>query len=358
MTKNFQKFIVVIMSFVFFATTVGCGEKANGNSKSNDKYDNWADTKATNNNLNMAEVKKAIDDAKDPSDLEERINKIYEGDGVVVIKVESTPDGRKKISGWEDLNQDGVEDEELFSAIMGEKDVELQGHGSNSYYHESYHFSPPVVIGSPFWWTVPLYIGYHTPMTRVSVITRTRTVYRNSPIYKDQRSKNASYVSQAKKQYGNNFDKAQKEAASKQRNLSKAMNSDFVRRDPKQIVGSGAFGQKKDGALTTSTPASTTQPSLQVGNAASNGLQNPKKLNDAMKSDFVKRDTTQPIGSGAFGKQKPEITSTVQPVKRERPVYQPPPPANDSFFNRATTTSSRKSGGGFGSSRSSGKRGR
>jgi hypothetical protein len=363
MKKNFQQFMVVAMSFVFLASTMaGCKDNASANRQANNNINNWVDTKAVNKKIDLELVRQLIDEApEDPNVFQEAINKpnVYKGSGEVVVEIETTPDGKKKISGWEYPNNDGVRGEELFSYIPDEKGFELQGYGENSNVHQSYVYSRPII----HWWLLPMY-NAPTSVTRIVVVKKPRIVNGSGSVYNDRRGRNNSTLNQSSGQSINNLDKARQEAVNNQRDLSGAMNSNFVQRDPNKDIGSGAFGQKKDGIITTPTSTSSTQQPLQAGTTATAGLQNPNKLNNALKANFEIRDVSKDIGSGAFGQipeiKKPDIMPLVQP-ERKVVAYKPPPPANDSFYNagntnKKLTTSNRITGGSsFGKSKRRGK---
>ena len=66
-------------------------------------YDQWAATDGAAGRINLDEVQKAFEDAQSPTDFEKRVNEIYEGDGIILIRVEQNGNSMN-LEGWEDLN--------------------------------------------------------------------------------------------------------------------------------------------------------------------------------------------------------------------------------------------------------------
>ena len=68
--------------------------------------------------------------AKSASDFERQVNQIYEGDGLVLIRVKE--EGSSKVlEGWEDLNSnreiDDTADDMLFSIVEKDESHEMRG---------------------------------------------------------------------------------------------------------------------------------------------------------------------------------------------------------------------------------------
>ena len=67
-------------------------------------YEDWAATDGAAGRINLDEVQQAFKDSNSATEFEKRVNEIYEGDGIVLIRVEQ--DGnRTNLEGWEDLNK-------------------------------------------------------------------------------------------------------------------------------------------------------------------------------------------------------------------------------------------------------------
>ena len=191
------------------ANLVGCASEDKGS-----QYDDWLATDGSAGRINMEAVNAALNNSNNPTEFENRINQIYEGDNPVLVQVVDLGDGQKEVSGWEDLNGNGLldkaNDDKLFSAVVGEKGHELKGHGSNSYYahHHSYGMGNGFFMG----WMMGHMMagGYTTPAARTQTIIRERTVYRNSPAYGTQRQANSRFTNQQKAANPQAFNRASK----------------------------------------------------------------------------------------------------------------------------------------------------
>ena len=183
-------------------------------------YDEWAATDGAAGRINLDEVQEAFKKSGSPTEFERRVNEIYEGDGLVLIR--SSQDGDTLVlEGFEDLNGDGTIDEAaddvLFSIVKQNENHELRGHGANGYYRNSFgpgNFLFTYLIISSL--TGPRY--YSTPRTRVGTIRSNQTNYRGSSGYRTQVSKNGSYFSRQKSFAGSRYDSAG-------RNLSRGRSS-------------------------------------------------------------------------------------------------------------------------------------
>ena len=182
-------------------------------------FDEWAATDGAAGRINLDEVQEAFKKSKSPTQFERRVNEIYEGDGLVLIR--SSQDGDTLIlEGFEDLNGNGIieetDDDVLFSIVKEHDNSELRGHGANGYYRSSFG-------GGNFLFTYLLLssIGpryYSTPRSRVGTVRANRTNYRGSSGYKTQVSRNGSYFSRQKSFAGSRYDSAG-------RNLSRGRSS-------------------------------------------------------------------------------------------------------------------------------------
>ena len=82
-----------------------------------DSYEDWAATDGAGGRINLDDVQEAFKDSKSATVFEQRVNEIYEGDGLVLIRARQ--DGEMlTLEGWEDLNNDNaIEDAERRPAI-------------------------------------------------------------------------------------------------------------------------------------------------------------------------------------------------------------------------------------------------
>ena len=176
-------------------------------------YEDWAATDGAAGRINLDEVQQAFKDAESPTDFEKRVNEIYEGDGIVLIRVEQDGD-YMNLEGWEDLNNskqiEDASDDRLFSIVRNHnREHEMRGYGSNSYYHHGFgagDFLFTYMLLSAFSPMGGYY--YYTPTYRYDTISRDRTNYRNSSSYRSQVSKNSSYFNKQKTFAGSSYDQA------------------------------------------------------------------------------------------------------------------------------------------------------
>ncbi len=162
-------------------------------------YEDWAATDGAAGRINLDDVQQAFRDSESATEFERRVNEIYEGDGIVLIRAKQ--DGEVlTLEGWEDLNNDNeineASDDQLFAIVRGTNgDHEMRGYHANSYYHSYWgpgDFLFTYLLISAI---TPRFGGYYysTPPTRGTEIRNQRTTYRNSSAYGRQTQRNASY---------------------------------------------------------------------------------------------------------------------------------------------------------------------
>ncbi len=161
-------------------------------------YEDWAATDGAAGRINLDDVQEAFKEAKSATDFERRVNEIYEGDGLVLVRAKQ--DGSAlTLEGWEDLNSSGEiedsSDDQLFEIVKGTDDeYDMRGYGANGYYNS--HFG-----AGDFLFTYLLIsamtprFGYYysTPPGRVPDMRRERTSYRQSSAYTRQAQRNSNY---------------------------------------------------------------------------------------------------------------------------------------------------------------------
>ena len=185
-------------------------------------YEDWAATDGAAGRINLDEVQEAFKKSDSPTEFEIRVNEIYEGDGVILIRVEQDSAGMT-LEGWEDLNktkeiEDGVDDR-LFSIVQNNEQHELRGHGGNGYYRSS--FGSGNFLFYYLLLSGPLGGGryyYNSTPARYNTISRNRSNYRNSSNYRTQVSKNTNYFSKQKTFAGSSY-------AQSSRNISSSRQS-------------------------------------------------------------------------------------------------------------------------------------
>ncbi len=186
---------------------IGCGGKASS-------QQNWMVTDAAAGRINLDAVKDALETSKDLSEFENRVNEIYEGDHLVLIRVEEN-ETQKIISGFEDLNQSNAieeaKDEKLFSITVDEKKYEVYGHSTNRYYYyESDYWDYDDDDDDDYqnqrfmhWLMHEQHltsdrIMYQTNRERAAQMRLERDGFRRSSGYTNQRSANKAFFSQQK----------------------------------------------------------------------------------------------------------------------------------------------------------------
>ena len=161
-------------------------------------YEDWAATDGAAGRINLDDVQEAFRDSDNATEFERRVNEIYEGDGIILIRAKQ--DGQVlTLEGWEDLNKDNTiddsSDDQLFSIVRGDdNEYDMRGYHGNGYYRS--HFGAGdflftyLIISSL---SGPRGYYYSTPPSRGTEIRNQRTTYRNSSSYGGQVRRNASY---------------------------------------------------------------------------------------------------------------------------------------------------------------------
>ena len=220
-------------------------------------YDDWAATDGAAGRINLDDVQQAFKDSKSATDFEDRVNEIYEGDGLVLIRAKQ--DGNAlTLEGWEDLDGnsdiDDTTDDLLFSIVKGSNDeYDMQGYHANGYYRS--HFG-----AGDFLFTYMLISAisprgyyYNTPVSRGGTIRNQRTTYRQSQSYNRQVQRNGSYNTKQSSFAGSRYQQSRSNVSSNrttyqqtQRTSGAFQTSNSVRRGSSSSFrssrSSGGFG--------------------------------------------------------------------------------------------------------------------
>ena len=198
---------------------IGCGGKATG-------QQDWIATEVATGRINLDAVKDALETSKDLNEFENRVNEIYEGANLVLIRVEAKGT-QKIISGFEDLNQSNAieeaKDDKLFSITVDEEKYEVYGHGTNHYYYygSDYYYDYDDDDNKRF-----MYWLMHTPhSTRDPILHQTsrqraaqmrldRDRFRESSAYTTQRSANKAFFARQKASNPQAFSSSNKNVSS------------------------------------------------------------------------------------------------------------------------------------------------
>ena len=177
-------------------------------------YEEWAATDGAAGRINLDEVQEAFKSSDSATQFEERVNQIYEGDGVILIRIDQDGE-RMTLEGWEDLNSskriEDADDDLLFSIVRdSQNEHEMRGYGANGYYHSGFgagNFLFTYMLLSAF---NPMGGGYYyyTPTSRYDTISRNRAQYRGTTSYRTQVSRNTGYFDRQKTFAGSRYDQA------------------------------------------------------------------------------------------------------------------------------------------------------
>jgi len=211
-------------------------------------YDQWAATDGAAGRINLDDVQQAFRDSKSATDFEDRVNQIYEGDGIILIR--ASQDGENLVmEGWEDLNNnssiDDAQDDIMFSIVQDtNKEYNMRGHHANGHYNS--HFG-----GGDFLFTYLLLSSfrgpgmyyYQTPVSRGSQISQQRAKYRQSSRYSSQAARNSSYTRKQQSFAGSRYQQSSKNVSTSRQTYQQTQRS------------TGAF--KSSSSVTRSSPRSS-----------------------------------------------------------------------------------------------------
>lgn len=183
----------------------------------------WAKAPGTNGFINMDDVKQAFRKNGRVEDFENRVNKIYEGDHLVLFSARQVQDGFE-IVAKEDLDDDkqiGEKDDLLFTLTVKGQVATLKGAGVNRYYTTSWVYTPPEKRQDEshyrsryghgpyfhYWYWGRGWRGYYTPASRYTSMRNNRDAYRATSGFHTQVKNNVDYESRMSKKYGSGFRK-------------------------------------------------------------------------------------------------------------------------------------------------------
>ncbi len=189
-------------------------------------YDEWAATDGAAGSINLDDVQAAFKDSKSATDFERRVNEIYEGDGLVIIR--ASQDGENlTLEGWEDLDSDNdiddVKDDQLFSIVKGtNQEYDMRGHNANGYYNSHFgagNFLMTYMLISAI---SPRGYYYSTPINRGAGMRSGRTRYRQSSSYGRQVQRNSNFGRQQASFAGSRYQQAKSNVSSNRRTYQSA----------------------------------------------------------------------------------------------------------------------------------------
>ncbi len=206
-------------------------------------YESWAATDGAAGRINLDDVQQAFKDSKSATEFENRVNEIYEGDGIILIRADQDGD-RLVLEGWEDLNgnnkiEDG-RDDLLFSIVKNNDQHEMRGHHANSYYHSSFgagNFLFGYMLATAF---MPGPYFYHTPVSRGPAIRQGRANYRQSSRYGTQAARNSRYTSRQQGFAGSRYQDSSRNLSSNRQSYQQTQRSSGAFRSSSAISRSSS----------------------------------------------------------------------------------------------------------------------
>ena len=218
-------------------------------------YEDWAATDGAAGRINLDDVQEAFKSSDSATEFEKRVNEIYEGDGIILIRAKQ--DGETlTLEGWEDLNSDNsideANDDQLFAIVRNAGgDHDMRGYHGNSYYNS--HWGPGDFLFTYLLISAmtPRFGGYYysTGPSRGSEIRNQRTTYRNSSSYGGQVQRNASYNSRQSSFSGSRYQSTRGNVSSNrssyqstQRTSGSFKSSNTISRSSSVRSSSGGFG--------------------------------------------------------------------------------------------------------------------
>ena len=188
-----------------------------GPSSSGPSYSQWAATDGAAGRINLDDVQEAFQESGSATEFERRVNEIYEGDGIILIRARQDGD-RLTLEGWEDLDGnssiDEAADDQLFAIVKEDEQHQLQGYHANSYHNS--HFG-----GGDFLFTYLLISSmnrggyyYQTVPGRATTIRQDRASYRGSNRYDTQLDRNRQYTSRQQTFAGSRYQEAGRDVSS------------------------------------------------------------------------------------------------------------------------------------------------
>ncbi len=206
-------------------------------------YESWAATDGASGRINLDDVQQAFKDSKSATEFETRVNEIYEGDGIILIRAEQGGDGLT-LEGWEDLNGNNeIEDSRddlLFSIVERNDQHEMRGHNANSYYHSSFgpgSFLFGYMLATAF---MPGRYFYSTPIQRGPAIRQGRANYRQSNRYGSQVARNSRYTTRQQSFAGSRYQDSSRNLSSNRQTYQQTQRSSGAFRSSSSISRSGS----------------------------------------------------------------------------------------------------------------------
>lgn len=175
-------------------------------------YDQWAATDGAAGRINMDDVQDAFKSSESPTEFEKKVNEIYEGDGIILVRAKQDELGLT-VEGWEDLNDnyeiDDSQDDLLFTVVKKDENHEMRGYGANGYYRSGFGSGDFLFTYLMISSLTPRGYYYSTnPSYARTTITNQRKSYRQSNRYRSQVSRNSRHFNTQKKYKSSQYSSA------------------------------------------------------------------------------------------------------------------------------------------------------
>ena len=213
-------------------------------------YDDWAATDGAAGRINLDDVQEAFKSSKSSTEFEQRVNEIYEGDGIILIRALQDGD-RLTLEGWEDLNGnndiDDSSDDRLFSIVKLNEEYNMRGYGANGYYDRGFGgsgFLFGYLIASSFN-RGPYF--YHTPVNYGPTMRQQRSNYRQSGGYGTQVARNSRYTSNQRGFAGSRYQESSRNLSSGRQTYQQTQKSSGAFKSSSSVSRSGfgsSFGSR------------------------------------------------------------------------------------------------------------------
>lgn len=202
-------------------------------------YEDWAATDGAAGLINLDDVQEAFKKSESTTEFERRVNEIYEGDGLVLIRARQ--DGQTlTLEGWEDLSGnneiDDAEDDQLFSIVKGtNQEYDMRGHNANGYYGSHFgagNFLMTYMLISAI---SPRGYYYSTPISRGTGMRSQRTSYRQTSAYSRQVGRNTGFAGRQASFSGSRYQRSKSNVSSGRRTYQSAQRSTGSFKNSKSI---------------------------------------------------------------------------------------------------------------------------
>ena len=215
---------------------VACGS-------SEPSYEDWAATDGAAGRINLDDVQQAFKSSKSATEFEQRVNEIYEGDGIILIRAAQDGD-RLTLEGWEDLNAnnqiDDGQDDRLFSIVKENDEYDMQGYHANSYYRSHFGAGDFLFTYLLISALMPGPYFYHTPVGYGPTLRQSRANYRQSGRYGAQVARNSRYATKQQGFAGSRYQESGRNVSSNRQTYQQTQRTSGAFRNSSAVSRTGS----------------------------------------------------------------------------------------------------------------------